>query len=197
MIDLLDKRVVDEVIENFLGVLRVTLQAQRKSFGALQEQECGKRRDRRAGISEQDCADIHRECSLTCGVCKLHAVIAGVWLGNPRISARSCPIKGAAVYDDAAECRAVTADEFCRRVNDDVCAVLDRSDKIRSAEGVVNNERKSVSVGDLGERVDVGDIAVRVAEGLDVDRLGVGLDSRRDLLEVVNVNEGGVNAVKR
>ena len=82
-------------------------------------------------------------------------------------------------------------------MNDDVCAVLDRSDKIRSAEGVVNNERKSVSVGDLGERVDVGDIAVRVAEGLDVDRLGVGLDSRRDLLEVVNVNEGGVNAVKR
>ena len=124
-------------------------------------------------------------------------MIAGVRLGDPRISARGCPVEGAAVNDNAAEGSAVTADELGCGVYHDVCAVLDGSDKIRSTEGVVDDERKSVCVSDLGERVDVGDIAVGVAEGLNVDSLGVRLNRRFDLIEVVNVNEGCVNAEKR
>ena len=103
MIDLFYKRMIDEVIENFLGVLRMAFKSERKRLGALQEQESGKGRDRSSGISEQDRADIYRESGFTCGVGEFYAVIAGVGLGNPRISARGSPVKCAAVYDNAAE----------------------------------------------------------------------------------------------
>ncbi len=91
----------------------------------------------------------------------------------------------------------MTADEFCRGMNDDVSAVLDGSDEVRCAEGVVDDERQAVRVSDFGESVDIGYIAVGIAEGLDVDRLGVRLYRRGDLLQIVNVNEGRVDAVER
>ena len=91
----------------------------------------------------------------------------------------------------------MTADEFCSGVDYDICAVLNGSDQIRCTEGVVDNERQTVSVSDLGERVNVGDVAVGVAKSLDVDRLGVRLNRCLDLVEVVDVNEGCINAVER
>ena len=44
----------------------------------------------------------------------------------------------------------MTADEFCRGVYHNICTVLDGSDKVRCAEGVVDNERQTVLVSDLG-----------------------------------------------
>ena len=75
--------------------------------------------------------------------------------------------------------------------------MLDRSDKVRRAEGVVDYERQTVSVSDFGESVDVGNVAVGIAEGLDVDRLGVRLNCCCDFLEVMNINEGRFNSVER
>ena len=91
----------------------------------------------------------------------------------------------------------MSAQELGGRVDHDVRAVLDGADQIGRAESVVDDQGDIVAVSQCRQGVDVGDIAVGVAESLDVDSLGVGLNRRLDLIEVVNVNEGGVNAVKR
>ena len=124
-------------------------------------------------------------------------MVAGVRLAEPRIAPRRRPVERAAVHDDAAERRTVPADELGRAVHDDIRAVLDGADQIRRTEGVVDDERNAVRVGDGGERVDVGDVAVRVAERLDVECLGVGTDRGFDLVQVVDVDERGLDAVER
>ena len=91
----------------------------------------------------------------------------------------------------------MTADELGGGVHHDIRAVLDGSDQVRRAEGVVDHEGQTVLVGDLRERVDVGNIAVGVAEGFYINRLGVRLDRRLDFIKVVNIYEGGVDAVER
>ena len=192
-----DQRMIFKVFYDLLSVLRVALQPERKRFGSLQEQKCREGRDSRAGISEQDRADICRERCFAGGLGEFYAVIAGVRLRDPRISAGGSPVKASAVYNNSAEGRAVTADKLGGGMNDYVRAVLERTDKVGCAEGVVDNERQAVRVGDLCQSVDVGDVAVGIAEGLDVDRLCVGLNRRRDLLEIMDVDKSGVDAVKR
>ena len=64
---------------------------------------------------------------------------------------------------DAAQRRAVTADEFRCGVHDNIRAVFQRTDEIRRAESIVNDKRQSVRMGDLRERVNVGNVAVRIA----------------------------------
>ena len=89
----------------------------------------------------------------------------------------------------------MAADELGGGVNDDVRAVLDRSDEEGCAEGVVNNDGQSVAVSQLRDRVDVGDVAVGVAERLEIDRSGVVLNRVLDFLEVVRVDKGRCDAV--
>ena len=88
----------------------------------------------------------------------------------------------------------MAADELRGGVDDDVGAVLERTEEARRAERVVHDDGQAVLVGDLGDGVDVGDVGVGVAEGLEVDERRVVLDGTLDLVEVVGVNEGGLDA---
>ena len=88
----------------------------------------------------------------------------------------------------------MAADELGGGVDHDVCAVLDGTDQVRGAEGVINDQRQAVLVGDGCNGVDVGDVAVGVAQGLQIDGLGVGLDGVLHLGQVVGVHEGGGDA---
>ena len=87
----------------------------------------------------------------------------------------------------------MAADKLGRRVNDDVGAVLQRTEQIRGAEGVIDDDRKAMLLGDLGDGVDVGDIGVGVAERLEVDNRGVVLNGTLDLVQVVGVDKGGLD----
>ena len=53
-----------------LGVLNVTLDTQRQSLSALQQQECVERRNGSTGITQQDSADVGYESSRTNCICK-------------------------------------------------------------------------------------------------------------------------------
>ena len=91
----------------------------------------------------------------------------------------------------------MAADEFRRRVNDDVGAVFDRADQIGGAEGVVDHDRYAAAVGDRGDGVDVGDVAVRVAQRLKEEGAGILLYRGLDLGEVVDIDEGRPDPVLR
>lgn len=68
-------------------------------------------------------------------------MIAWVRSGNRRIFTACFPVEFARINNYTAERCTVTADEFSSRMNDDVSAVLERADKIRRAERVVNDNR--------------------------------------------------------
>ena len=51
-------------------------------------------------------------------------------------------------------------------MNNDVCAVLNRTDEIGCAEGIVDHKRKFVLVCDFRNCVYIGNITVRIAERL-------------------------------
>ena len=70
----------------------------------------------------------------------------------------------------------MTAKELGGRVHDDVRAVLDGTNQIRRAEGVVDHKRNAVTVCNVGHRADVGHVAVGIAQRLDENRLGVVLN---------------------
>jgi len=121
-------------------------------------------------------------------------VVAGVGGSDVAVLAAGLPVKLAAVHDDAAQRGAVAADELGGRVDDDVRAVLDGTDEVRGAKGVINDQRQAVLVGDGRDGVDVGDVTVGVAQSLEVDGLGVGLDRVLDLFQVMCIHEGGGDA---
>ena len=123
-------------------------------------------------------------------------MIAGVGRGDAGVALRA-PFEFAAVHDDAAQRRAVAAQELGRRVDDDVRAVLDRAEQVRGAEGVVNHERKSVTLGDRCDRIDIRKVAAGVAERLKEDRSRVVLDRILNFLQVSRVNERCGDVVQR
>ena len=75
--------------------------------------------------------------------------------------------------------------------------MLDGTDKIRSAKGVIYYQRQAVPVGKLGQSVDIGNIAVGVAERFDVDGSRIILNCRLDLGKVVNIYKGCSNTEVR
>ena len=118
-------------------------------------------------------------------------MVAGVGIGDVAELAACLPVELAAVHDDAAQRGAVAADELGGGVNNDICAVLNGTDQVRGAEGVIDDQRQAVLVRDGRNGVDIGDITVGVAQSFQIDRLGVGLDSVLHLGQIVCVHKGG------
>ena len=88
----------------------------------------------------------------------------------------------------------MAADEFGGGVDYDVRTVLNGPDEIGGAEGVVDDQRQAVLVGDGGDGINVGDVAVGVAQGLQIDGTGVVLNGVLHLGQVVGVYKGGGHA---
>ena len=83
-------------------------------------------------------------------------MVAGVGVSNVAVLAAGLPVELAAVHDDAAQGGAVAADELGGGVHHDVSAVLDGADQVRGAEGVVDDQRQAVLVGNGGNGINVG-----------------------------------------
>ena len=91
----------------------------------------------------------------------------------------------------------MTADKLCGGMNNDIRAVLNGSDKIGSAEGVVNNQRQAVLVSKLCKRVDIGNIAVGVSESFNINGSRIVFYRRFNLVKVVNINKRSGNSEAR
>ena len=124
------------------------------------------------------------------------AVIAAVRLVVER-ELRVAPVERARVDHDAADARAVSADPLRERVDDDVRAVLDRTQQRGGREGRVHDERQLVAMGDLRVLLDVRDAKRRVADRLDVDEARLLVDRRLHRREVVHVREAHGDALLR
>ena len=169
MVDARDLRVRRQPRDNSLRVLRVAVEAQRERLDALQQQEGVERGDGRAGVAQENGADVGHKGCLACRLHERDAVVAGVRRGELRIAAAGSPVERTGIDDDAAERRAVAAEELRGGVDDDVRAERDDLDPVGRAERVVDDERQAVAVGDGGNGLDVRNVAVRVAQRLKID----------------------------
>ena len=88
----------------------------------------------------------------------------------------------------------MTADELRCRMHDDISTVFERTNQVRSTEGVVDHDRNLVLVSEFRDGFDIRDVGIRVAERFNEDELRVGLDGAFDFFEVVDVNESRFNA---
>ena len=155
VIDLLDVGVLLEEIHDLQRILHMALNAQGKRLDALQKQERMERRNGRAGVAKQRRANERDERRRAERLVKLHAVVAVVRLDQPREAARLRPVELAALDDHAAHRRAVAADELRRRVDDDIRAVLKRTELIRRRKRRVHDDGDLVPV---RHRRDAGDV---------------------------------------
>ena len=172
----------------------MTVDAQRQSLGALEQDPGVERADAGALVAQQDGADIGREGSGTGSLGKRDAMVGGVGLSDLGVLATRLPIEVTAVDDHTAQRGTVAADELSCGVNDDVGAVLQRTEQIRGAEGVIDDDRKTVLLGDLGDSVDVGNVGIGVAERLEVDDRSVVLDGTLNLFQVMSIDKRGLDA---
>ncbi len=83
----------------------------------------------------------------------------------------------------------MAADKLGGGVDDDVSAPLDGPAKRGRRAGVVDDQRHSVLVRDLGQLLDIADVELRIAQGLGVNGLRLFVDCRAQPVEVVGVHK--------
>ena len=89
----------------------------------------------------------------------------------------------------------MTANELCGRMNNDVSSMFDRTNEVRSAEGVVDDERNVMTMSNLCKTVDICDVRVWIAESLSIERLGVRLDGCLYFIKVAYINDSVCNTL--
>ena len=186
--------VAGKELNDLLGVLDMAVDAQRQGLGALEQNPGVERADASALVTQQDGADRGREGGRAASLGKRDAMVGGVGLGDLRILAARLPVKVAAIDNHTAQRGTVAADELGCGVDDDVGTMLQRTEQIRGTEGVVDDNRQTVLLGDLGDGVDVGDVGVGVAERLEIDDRGAVLDGALDLFQVMRIDKRGLDA---
>ena len=148
------------------------------------------RADAAAQIAQDHGAHIGHKGGRAGSLGKADAVVTGVRLREGGEFAAGLPVELAGVNDDAAQRGAVAADELGGRMDNDVGTMLDRADQVGRAEGVVDDQRDAVLVGDSGNGVNVGDVGVGVAKRFNIDSAGVVLNGSLDLGQIMGVDKG-------
>ena len=96
--------------------------------------------------------------------------------------------------DNAAHRGAVAADVLGGGMDDHVRAPIHRPAEVRRRHGVVDDERDFGFVRDLRQRLDVDDVDGRVTERLGVDELRIGFERPAEILRLVGMDEGRLDA---
>ena len=160
------------------GVLHVGGHPQRQRLQAQQEQERVERGHRGADVAQLLGPQPREEAVLGEVAPPRQVAVGGHRLRHQREAAVG-PVEPAGLDDDAADGRAVAAEELRRRVHDDVGPELHRPAEVGRRQGGVHDEGHAVAVGDGGQPLEVGDRPRRVADDLGVHRLVSAASARR------------------
>ena len=146
--------------------------AQGKSFCPLDERPGGEWGYRCSLIPQKNRPDVSDKSGVGDSFCKTDAVVASVRF--PQCGEFSgFPVGFPRFDDDSSQSRAVPADKFGRRMDDDICAVFNRAEEIGCSECIVNDDGQSVFMRELYQSVDIGNVCVGVPEGFDIKNFGV------------------------
>ena len=107
------------------------------------------------------------------------------------------PRKTSAVDDGSAKRSAMAAEKFCQRMNGDIGAVVERLQQDRRGDRVVDDERDTMTMCDLRQRLDIANIAGGIADRLRKHRPGVVVDQPFDGVCLVATSKAGGNTLTR
>ena len=162
--DPLDARIFLQPARERQRVLALTVKPQGKCLQSLGQEKRIEGALTRAEVAQDfnagpdDEGDIAEGSFLAKNFPELQPVVSRAWFREHREIAVG-PVEFSGIDDHSPDRRAVSANPFRRRMNDDICSVIDRPAEIsRSTERVVNDQRNAVSVSDVGDRRDVRDI---------------------------------------
>ena len=82
-------------------------------------------------------------------------------------------------------------------MNNDICSMLKRTDEIRCAEGVVDDEWDAVLMSNSCNAFKVENVRVRVAESLGIYYFSIRLDCCLESVKVVYVDDGVADTLSR
>ncbi len=194
MVDLLHLGVLIQEIDHLQRVLHMPLHAEGQRLNALQEQEGVERRDACARVAQERCADLHHVSRGADRVRKHDAVIGSVGFAQTREFVVLLPIKGSSVDDHAADDGAMTAKELRRRMDDDIRAVLDRTEEIRGRKRIIDDHRDAVFMRDRRDCFKIQHVRVGVAERFQIERFGVRLNRGAEVFRITPVDKRRRNA---
>ena len=78
-----------------------------------------------------------------------------------------------------------------------ISTMLDRTNQIRSTEGIVDNQRDFMTMGNLGNGVNINDIGIRISQCLDKDGFRIFPDSFLEVGQITRINKSGRDTVSR
>ena len=81
-------------------------------------------------------------------------MIAGVGIRDIPVLAAGLPVEPSGFHDDPAQCCSMSAQELGRRMDYDISAVFNGADQIRSTEGIIDDKRQAVLMGELRDGID-------------------------------------------
>ena len=186
------RRVRFQELGHLQGVVAVPLNPQGEGFNSLQNQESVEGAQRRADVAEQLDAHLDDVGERPKRLHELHIVIARVGLDElGKFPVR--PVELSRVHDNPADGVSVAAEKFRHGVNDDVRAPLKRTAQIRCGHGIVNHQRYTRIVRDLGHGLDIEHVILGIAQRLRVNQARLGGDGALEILRVTRIDEGGLN----
>lgn len=83
----------------------------------------------------------------------------------------------------------MSADEFRGRVNHDIQTMFQWTEEVWGREGIIDDDRQSMSMSNVTDGIEVRDIDGRIAECFDIDCLGLFCDRCFDLFRMVGLTK--------
>ena len=167
-------RVVLEELGAGESVFAVARHAEVERFKTEVQKECVLRRLDRTEVAHELGGSFRDECTLAESLRVGEAVVARIRFGESLELVVMCfPVEVAAIDNASANSRCVTVHVLGRGVCHDVNAEIERTAENRGREGVVNNHRNAVLVGEICKALEVQNLACRVCDCFAKEALGV------------------------
>ena len=91
----------------------------------------------------------------------------------------------------------MAADVLGQRVDHDIGAVIEGAAQHWRGDGVVDDQRHAMLVGDLGQTLEIDDVAGRIADGLAEDGAGLVIDQRLEAGEIIEGRHAHLDPLTR
>ena len=89
----------------------------------------------------------------------------------------------------------MTANEFCCRMYNDICTVLNRSYQVWCCKRIVNNQRDFMCMSDLCDSFNIYYVWIRVAQSFDINSFCIILDSCFYCIQIKDIYKGCCDTV--
>ena len=183
VVDPSDLRVVLEELGAGESVFAVTRHAEMQGFETHVQEECVLRRLDGTEVAHELCSSLRDVGALAESLRVGEAVVTRIRFGETLETVVVCfPVKVAAIHNATADCHGVAVHVLGGGMGHDVNAVFNRAAKNRGREGVVDDHRNAVLVGDVGEALEVQNLAGGVCHRFAEEALGVRAEGLLDFL---------------